>query len=122
MLISLSVRASVFVKSFESSDILFLRFVCSGIDKQGLMFEREYTAVLLDRHEGKSSRELSLAKMDAKLMKSQKLGSQNLSLRQLEDMVNSSRSLEDTSVPLKGENNENDEIYDFVISLIPRGG
>ena len=93
----------------------------SGIDKRGLMFEREYTAVLLDRHDGKSSRELSLARMDAQMLSSQMMSSQ-LSLRQLEHAMNSSTSLGGKHVPFPEENKDQDEIYDFVISLIPGGG
>lgn len=77
-----------------------------GIDKRGLMFEREYTAVYLDRH---GSKDAPLSKFDA-------LVGQQISLKQLDVLVGSSSSL----VPQE-DDNEKDEIYDFIISLIPGG-
>lgn len=68
-----------------------------GIDKRGLMFEREYTALRLDHSKSIAPKQISLANLDA--------------------VAGSSKSLSGAVT----EDEIDDECYDFVISLIPGG-
>jgi len=83
-------------------------FTFRGIDKRGMMFERQYTPVKINRDDIDS------------FLRPGCIGLSNFDLTQSStDLIASSRNL--TADLLRWRKKEDDEEFDFIISLIPNG-